>query len=67
VAEVNAAMAEVSILSPTLEQPALRLIKAAGSFTGDETPQQERKENTRYSKNLERFVVLAQEQIGIEE
>jgi hypothetical protein len=67
VAEVNAAMAEVSILSPTLEQPALRLIKAAGSFTGDETPQQERKENTRYSKNLERFVVLAQKQIGIEE
>jgi hypothetical protein len=64
-AGANAALAEVILLSPTLERPATRVLKRAGQTTGEDTKEQETVEAA-FSKNLERFVLLAQEEVGIE-
>ena len=64
-AEANAAFAEVILLSPTLEQPAKMVLQRAGQTTGEKTKEQATVEAA-YSKDLERFVLLAQEEVGIE-
>jgi hypothetical protein len=64
-AEAFAALAEVILLSPTLEQPATMVLQRAAQTTGEETKEQKTVEAA-YGKNLERFVLLAQQEVGIE-
>jgi hypothetical protein len=64
-AEANAALAEVILLSPTLARPATSVLKLAGQTTGEDTKQQETVEAA-FNKNLDRFVLLAQAEVGIE-
>jgi hypothetical protein len=64
-AEANAAFAEVILLSPTLEQPATMVLEQALQTTGEQTEEQNTVEAA-YDKNLDRFLVLAQQEVGIE-
>lgn len=64
-AEANAAFAEVILLSPTLEQPATMVLEQALQTTGEQTEEQKTVEAA-YDKNLDRFLVLAQQEVGIE-
>jgi hypothetical protein len=64
-AEANAALAAVILLSPTLAQPATLVLERAQQTTGEETKEGKAAE-TAYNKNLGRFVLLAQEEVGIE-
>ena len=64
-AEASAAFAEVILLSPTLEQPATMVLKQALQTTGEQTEEQKTVEAA-YDKNLDRFLVLAQQEVGIE-
>jgi hypothetical protein len=64
-AEASAAFAEVILLSPTLKQPATMVLARALETTGKDTNEQETVEEA-YGKNLDRFVLLAQEEVGIE-
>ena len=63
-AEANAALASVILLSPTLERPATIVLQGAGQTTGEETDRQKTVEAA-YNKNLERFVLRAQKEVGI--
>jgi hypothetical protein len=66
-AEANAALAEVALLSPTLAQPAGEVFEAARNLRGTESAKQQQKERDAYSRKLNRFIVLAQDEIGLEE
>ena len=64
-AEASAALAEVILLSPTLAQPATTVLKRAAQTTGEKTKRQATVEAA-YVTNLDRFVLLAQKEVGIE-
>ena len=63
--EANAAFAEVVLLSPKLKQPATMVLEQAVQTTGEQTGEQKTVEAA-YDKNLDRFLVLAQQEVGIE-
>jgi hypothetical protein len=66
-AVANAALAEVALLSPTLAQPARGVFEAARNLRGTESAKQQQTERVAYSRQLNRFIVLAQDEIGLEE
>ena len=61
-AEASAALAEVVLLSPTLEQQASEVFELASQTTGEEGDPAE----AAYVQHLDRFVLLAQKEVGIE-